>query len=85
MPNYRKKDTYRKYNQQSKKPYLKHHLIKSNHILFVKKLTAKELQHKTTSSTSHKYFKNMFLRFDFGMNRYTLSRIATIDPTLRRF
>ena len=82
MPNYRKKDTFRKYNQQSK-PYLKHHLIKSNHILYVKKLTAKELQHKTTTPTSQKYFKNRFLRFDFGMNTYTLSRIATIDPTLR--
>ena len=60
-----KKVICRKYNSQNLS-YLNHHLIKSNQIHSVKKLTMKKLylislQHKAaTSETLKKYFESMF-------------------------
>ena len=58
------KDTENTINSQNLS-YLNHHLIKSNQIHPVEKLTAKELsltslQHETATPTSHKYFLSMF-------------------------
>ena len=59
------KDTYRKYSKRQNLSYLNYHLMKSNQIHSVEKLTAKELylislQHETATPTSQKYFESIF-------------------------
>ena len=65
IPNHwKRKLTENKINSQNIS-YVNHHLIKSNQIYSLEKLTAKELylislQHGTTTPTSHKYFGSTF-------------------------
>ena len=77
------KDAYRKYNKQPKSKLLNHHLMKSNQINSVEKLTTKELylislQHETTTSTSQKYFESTVNELTFQWKDiYTLPRTIT--------
>ena len=87
---YQKKDTKNKTNNQNL-PYLNHHLIKSNKIHSVEKLSVKELylislQHETATTTSQRYFESMFWNWTFQCTHiYTLPCITTIDSKLQYF
>ena len=65
IPNHwKRKLTENKINSQNIS-YVNHHLIKSNQIYSLEKLTVKELylislQHGTTTPTSQKYFESTF-------------------------
>ena len=85
------KETYRKYNKQQKLSCLNHHLIKSNQIYSIEKLTAKKLylislEHETTTPTSQKYSESMFQDLTSQWKHiYTLPHITTIDSKLGYF
>ena len=74
------KDTENTINSQNLS-YLNHHLIKSNQIHSVEKLTMKELylislQHETATSDSQNYFESMFR--DLTLQRkhiYSLTKV----------
>ena len=65
--------------------YLNHHLMKSNQIHSVEKVTAKELylillQYETTTQTSQNYFESTFKELTLQWKHiYTVPRIITIS------
>ena len=91
IPNYWKKTLTENTTNSQNLSYLNHHLIKSDQIHSVEKLTMKELylillQHDIATPTSQKYSESMF--WDLTLNwkhTYTLPRITTIDSKLQCF
>ena len=79
------KDTYRRYTKSHNLSCLNHHLIKSNKIHFVDKLTTKKLylisiKHETTTSTSQEYLESVFRNLP-----HIFTRLTTIDSKLQCF
>ena len=85
IPNYWRKTLIENTTNIQNLNYLNHHLMKSNQIHSVEKLTAKELylislQYETTTQTSQNYFEITFKELTLQWKHiYNVPRVITIS------